>query len=83
MIPDDTFHIKSLVKSLHCGMLCVRLSILLLVKIRLHPRIPVIVDINVADVVKIPASSTCRFSSVAMFNTSKLKMKCGPDSYLA
>ena len=41
----------------------VRLTLLSLVEITPHPRIPVIVDINVADVVKIPASSTCKISS--------------------
>ena len=53
----------------------VGLTLLSLVKITSHPRIPVIVDINVADVVKIPASSTCKISSEAILNTSKLKMK--------
>ena len=69
-------------KKLHCGMQSVRLTLLSLVKNTPHPRIPVIVDINVADVVKIPASSTCKISSEAILNTSKLKMKGAPDSSL-
>ena len=67
-------------KKLHCGMLSVHLTLLSLVKITPHPRKPVIADINVADVVKIPASSTCKISSEAILNTSKLKMKGAPDS---
>ena len=82
MIPGETFHTKSLVKKLHCGMQSVRLTLLSLVKITPHPRILVIVDINVADVGKIPASSTCKISSEAILNTSKLKMKGAPDSSL-
>ena len=82
LIPGETFHTKSLVKKLHCGMQSVRLTLLSLVKNTPHPRIPVIVDINVADVVKIPASSTCKISSEAILNTSKLKMKGAPDSSL-
>ena len=82
LIPEDSFHRKSLVEKLHCGMLSVRLTLLSLVKIRPHPRIPVVVDINVTDVVKIPASSTCRISSGAMFNTSKLKMESASDTSL-
>ena len=61
-------------------MLSVRLTLLSLVKITPHPRIPVIADIGVADVVKIPAFGTCKISSEAILNISKLKMKGDPDS---
>ena len=73
MIPGDIFHIKSLVKKLHCGIVSVRLTLLSLAKIRPHPRVPVVIDINVSDAVKIPASSTCKISCGAMFNRSNGK----------